>query len=146
MDWSYRTLGTRSARLLRWMSAFAGSVGLDTVERLLGEPALAPLAALVDKSLVQAEGGPRQTTYRMLDTIRAYAARKLVEFGEEPQVRGRHVRWCLDAVHQAVTSSDSAVVTSLYALDPLVEEVRRALHWEANHGGARDGLRLVTSA
>ncbi len=145
VDWSYRTLGTRSARLLRWMSAFAGGVGLDTIERLLGEPALAPLAVLVDKSLVQAEGGPRRTTYRMLDTIRAYAARKLVESGEEPTVRGRHVRWCLDAVRQAVTSSDGAVVTSLYALDPLAEEVRRALHWEANHGGAHDGLRLVAA-
>jgi predicted ATPase/class 3 adenylate cyclase len=145
VDWSYRTLGARSARLLRWMAAFAGRVDLDTIERLVGEPALAPLAVLVDKSLVQAEGGPRRTTYRMLDTIRAYAARKLAEFGEETEARGRHVRWCLDAVRHAVTSPDGSVVASLYAVDPLAEEVRRALHWEANHGGARDGLRLMAA-
>src|SRR5439155_13577494 len=78
VDWSYRTLGPAAARLLRWMSVFAGAVDLPAVESLLGADPLDPLARLVDKSLIQAEPGPDGATYRMLDPIRAYAARRLV--------------------------------------------------------------------
>ncbi|HEX2418754.1 MAG TPA: adenylate/guanylate cyclase domain-containing protein [Micromonosporaceae bacterium] len=146
VDWSYRTLGARSARLLRWMAAFAGPVDLDAIERLVGAPALPSLAVLVDKSLVQVEGGPGHTRYRMLDTIRAYAARKLTEFGETTEARTRHVGWCLETVRRTGADPNGVPVTrSMYPLDPLAEEVRRALHWEANDGGVRDGLRLVAA-
>jgi predicted ATPase len=146
VDWSYRTLGARSARLLRWLAAFAGPVDLDAIERLLGESALAPLAVLVDKSLVQADGGPGRTRYRMLDTIRAYAARKLTEYGETAEARGRHVRWCLEAVRRTGVDPDGVPVThSMYPLDPLAGEVRRALYWESHHGRVHDGLRLVAA-
>src|SRR6266545_802204 len=146
VDWSYRTLGSKPARLLRWLAVFSGRVQLSAIERLFGEQCLGPLAVLVDKSLVQAEGGPGHTTYRMLDTIRAFAGRKLAEDGEEPEARNRHVEWCLQAIERASTGSDGVAVTlSMYALDPLAEEVRRALHWSANGGSVRYGLRLVTA-
>ncbi|MGH3736636.1 MAG: ATP-binding protein [Micromonosporaceae bacterium] len=146
VDWSYRTLGPRPARLLRWMAVFSGRVDLQTIEWLYGEQCLGPLAVLVDKSLVQTEGGPGHTRYRMLDTIRAFAARKLAEYGEEPAARNRHVAWCLHAIQRATTGPDGVPVTlSLYALDPLAEEIRHALFWSANGGGVRYGLRLVTA-
>ncbi|MGH3713503.1 MAG: ATP-binding protein [Micromonosporaceae bacterium] len=146
VDWSYRTLGARPARLLRWMAIFSGRVDLPTIEWLYGEECLGPLAVLVDKSLVLAEGGPGHTTYRMLDTIRAFAARKLAAYGEEAAARNRHVAWCLQAIRRASTAQDGVPVTlSMYALDPLAEEVRRALHWSANGGTVRYGLRLVTA-
>src|SRR6266508_3282057 len=146
VDWSYRTLGSKPARLLRWLAVFSGRVQLSAIERLFGEQCLGPLAVLVDQSLVRAEGGPGHTTYRMLDTIRAFAGRKLAEDGEEPEARNRHVEWCLQAIERASTGSDGVPVTlSMYALDPLAEEVRRALHWSANGGSVRYGLRLVTA-
>ncbi|MGH3658264.1 MAG: ATP-binding protein, partial [Micromonosporaceae bacterium] len=146
VDWSYRTLAARPARLLRWMAVFSGRVDLPSIERLYGESCLGPLAVLVDKSLVQADGGPGNTTYRMLDTIRAFATRKLAALGEEPEARNRHVEWCLRAVEQAGTGPDGLPVTlSMYALDPLTEEIRQALHWSANGGNVRYGLRLVTA-
>ena len=65
-----------------------------TVEWLLDDDPLDPLAVLVDKSMIQVEPHGAGSTYRMLDPIRAYAARRLVDAGEEQTARDRHVAWC----------------------------------------------------
>jgi predicted ATPase len=144
VTWSYRTLGPRAARLLRLLSVFAGPVDLSTVEWLLEDDPLDPLAVLVDKSLIHAEPGVGGTMYRMLDPIRAYAARRLVEAGEERAARDRHVAWSLHALQRAHLGPDGRPVTlSLYALDPLADEVRAALRWTATGGSARLGLQLA---
>jgi predicted ATPase/class 3 adenylate cyclase len=144
VTWSYRTLGPRAARLLRWLAVFSSPVDLSTVEWLLDEDPLAPLSVLVDKSMLQVEPAPSGSTFRMLDPIRAYAARRLVEAGEERKARDRHVAWSLHAVQRAYLGPDERPVTlSLYALDPLADELRAALRWTATGGSARSGLRLA---
>lgn len=144
VTWSYRTLGPRAARLLRWLAVFAGRVDLPAIEWLLGEDPLDALAVLVDKSLVQAQPTASGTTYRMLDAIRAYAARRLAEAGEAEAARDRHVAWCLHAIERAHQSPDRRPVTlSLFAIDPLANELRAALRWTATQGSARQGLRIV---
>jgi len=141
VTWSYRTLGPRAARLLRWLSVFASPVDLPAIEWLHDGDPLDPLATLVDKSLLQAEAVGGGATYRMLDPIRAYAARLLVEAGEEEAARERHVAWCLQAAQNAYLDGDGRPVTlSLYALDPLADELRAALHWTVTRGSARQGL------
>ena len=145
MNWSYRTLDQRSARLLRWLSVFAGPVDLPAVRWLLEDDPLEPLAVLVDKSLVQAEPGASGTAYRLLDPIRAYAARQLAQAGEEREVRERHVAWSLHALRRVRLGADGRAVTlSLYALDPLAVELRTALRWTVHGGSARQGLRLAS--
>jgi tetratricopeptide (TPR) repeat protein len=74
----------------------------------------------------------------MLDAIRAYALRRLVESGEEAAVRERHLSW----VRQAV-SGDGSTPISLYAFDPYADELRAALEWSTAGGSAREGLRLA---
>ncbi len=144
VTWSYRTLPPRAARLMRWLSVFTGRVQLGTVEWLVDEDPLGVLSVLVDKSLVQAEVTPSGTTYRMLDPIRAYAARRLVEAGEEHSARNRHVAWALHAVEAAHQDSDRRPVTlSMHSLDPLADEVRAALNWSATAGSGREGLRIA---
>jgi predicted ATPase/class 3 adenylate cyclase len=144
MAWSYRTLGRRAATLLRLLSVFAGPVELPAVEWLLDDDPLDPLAVLVDKSLVQAEGLASGTTYRMLDPIRAYAARRLAEEGEERATRDRHVAWSLHALQRAHLGPDGRPLTlSMYALDPLAVELRSALRWTVTDGSARQGLQLA---
>ncbi|HET6215107.1 MAG TPA: adenylate/guanylate cyclase domain-containing protein [Micromonosporaceae bacterium] len=144
MAWSYRTLGRRAATMLRWLSVFAGPVDLAAVEWLLDDDPLDPLAVLVDKSLVQADGLVSGTTYRMLDPIRAYAARRLADAGEERFVRDRHVAWSLHALQRVHLGADSRPLTlSMYALDPLAMELRSALRWTVTGGSARQGLQLA---
>ncbi|WP_432985193.1 ATP-binding protein [Dactylosporangium sp. CA-233914] len=146
VGWSYRTLDPRSARLLRWLSVFASPVDLPAIEWLHDGDPLDPLATLVDKSLLQAEAGATNATYRMLDPIRAYAARLLLDAGEEESARERHVSWCLQAAHDAYLDADGRPVTlSLYTLDPLADELRAALHWTVTRGSARQGLALAGS-
>ncbi|MFU8875533.1 ATP-binding protein [Micromonospora sp. SL4-19] len=144
VTWSYRTLGPRSARLLRWLAVFAGPVDLPTVQWLLDDDPLDPLSVLIDKSMVLAEPHASGSTYRMLDPIRAYAARRLIETGEERTARDRHVAWSRHALERAHLGPDGRPVTlSLYALDPLAGELRAALRWCATGGCARSGLRLA---
>lgn len=144
VTWSYRTLGPRAARLLRWLSVFSGPVDLATVEWLLGEDPLDPLAVLVDKSLVQAEPAAGGTTYRMLDPIRAYAARRLVDAGEERLARDRHMAWSQHGLHRArLDPSGRPGTLSIYALDPLATELRAALRWSTTGGSARAGLQIA---
>jgi predicted ATPase/class 3 adenylate cyclase len=144
MSWSYRTLPATAARLMRWLSVFAGRIHLGTAEWLLDEDPFGALSVLVDKSLVQAEVTPAGTTYRMLEPIRAYAARQLVAAGEENAARERHVAWAVHAVEAARQGTDRRPVTvSLHAFDPLADEVRAALHWSATAGSAREGLRIT---
>lgn len=147
--WSYRTLEPDAARLLRALSVFVGPVDLATAEWLLAYDPLHALTVLVDKSLLYATSaaspdGVPAYTYRMLDPIRAYAARTLASAGEEEAVRNRHVAWSLDALHQARLGPDGAPVTlALGQLDPLADEVRVALRWSVTGGTARSGLQLA---
>jgi predicted ATPase len=142
VEWSYRTLPPDAARLLRWLSVFAGPVDLSIVESVLGADPLDAVTTLVDKSLLQADGA----TYRMLDPIRSYAARRLRAAGEERTARNRHVAWCRLAARAANLDADGHPVTlSLHALDPLADEVRAALRWTATFGSARAGLLLARS-
>ena len=144
VSWSYRTLDGRAARLLRWLSVFAGPVDLPAIEWLHDGDPLDPLATLVDKSLLQAEAGSSNATYRMLDPIRAYAARLLADAGEECAARERHVAWCLESSRNAYLDPDGHPITlSLYALDPLADEFRAALHWTVIRGSARQGLAVA---
>ncbi|HEX6500259.1 MAG TPA: adenylate/guanylate cyclase domain-containing protein, partial [Micromonosporaceae bacterium] len=146
LDWSYRTLAADPARLLRWLSVFAGPVDLGAIEWLVGSDPLDALAVLVDKSLVQPETTGDRSTYRLLGPVRAYAAAHLVARGEQSAARDRHVAWCLRAVRAATGEADGRpAAPSGYPLDPLAEEVRAALRWSATEGSGRRGLRLVTA-
>ncbi|MBT8227561.1 MAG: adenylate/guanylate cyclase domain-containing protein, partial [Dactylosporangium sp.] len=140
--WSYRTLGPSEAWLLRRLSVFAGAVELSAIEWLHDGDPLAPLATLVDKSMVQVEPGRSGATYRMLDPIRAFAAKRLAEAGEEPEARGRQIDWCLRSVSTSLGGVSAAV--SLYALDPLAEEFRAALRWTVSTGEIGGGFAIVS--
>jgi hypothetical protein len=144
---SYRTLPADAARLLRWLSVFAGPVDLSTVECLVGADPLHPLTVLVDKSLVQVEragGNDSGIVYRMLHPIRGFAARGLAEAGEESAARNRHVAWAIRELERTKQGLDGKPVTlSLYSLDPLAPELRAALRWSGTGGSARSGLRIA---
>jgi predicted ATPase/DNA-binding CsgD family transcriptional regulator len=88
IDWSHDLLTPEEQVLLRRLSVFAGW-SLEMAERVCADediPAadvLDLVAALVDKSLVVVESEVLgQARYRLLDTIREYAAARLEEAGE----------------------------------------------------------------
>ena len=96
VDWSYELLSEPEQILLRRLAVFAGW-NLDMAEQVCADeqiPAGAVLdlmAALIDKSLVTFDhelGG--ESRYRLLDTIKEYAASRLAASGEEDVLRRRH--------------------------------------------------------
>ncbi|HEV7162247.1 MAG TPA: BTAD domain-containing putative transcriptional regulator, partial [Solirubrobacteraceae bacterium] len=82
IDWSYELLNPEEQEMLERLSVFAGGFDLHSAETVVGVGFDSPvavldrLAALIDKSLLQADdvGSGR---YRLLETVRDYAAAKL---------------------------------------------------------------------
>ena len=54
---------------------------------------LASLGRLVDESVVMAEEHVGEVRYRLLETIRAFAAARLAEAREDAALRDRHLPW-----------------------------------------------------
>ena len=96
IDWSYQLLSEAERAVLSRMSVFAASgFDLDAAETVCRPEGvdrfevLDQLDALVDKSLVQAEDSSGAIRYRLLETVREYAAAKLAERGEQQASQAR---------------------------------------------------------
>ena len=85
IDWSYDLLSSQEQIVFGRLSVFAGGWTLDAAEAVASGGDVAEwqvldlLAALVAKSLVQAEVIHGSTRYRLLETIRHYAAERLAQ-------------------------------------------------------------------
>lgn len=89
VDWSYSLLSAAEQQLLRRLAVFSESFDLSAAEAVCGLGDIEPLevtdllGSLVDKSLVQAEQAGDGLRYRLLETIRQFAAERLLETGTD---------------------------------------------------------------
>jgi len=98
VDWSWELLTDAERTVLRRLSVFSASASLEAAERICARDAVEQeqvfelLTALAEKSLLITEGDstPR---YRMLATIRQYAAQRLAEAGESELARLAHLAY-----------------------------------------------------
>jgi predicted ATPase len=145
MDWSYGLLGEDEQVLLRQLSVFAGGTDLDAVTAVCldGNRALESLAVLVDASLVVAEGGPPMR-YRLLETVRQYAAAKLAEDPDAEQIRRRHAEYFLALAEESNLSIDSLGrgPQRHELVFPEQHNLRAAIDW-ATSADVALGLRLM---
>jgi predicted ATPase/DNA-binding SARP family transcriptional activator len=124
VDWSWELLTLPEQAALRRLAVFAGGCTLAAAERVCAGPGLAArevagaVAGLVEKSLVEIAPGPTippvawpgieradlppvadppagEPRYRLLETVRAYAAERLAEAGEAERVAAAHAAWCI---------------------------------------------------
>jgi tetratricopeptide (TPR) repeat protein len=85
VQWSYSLLSPREQTLLRRLSVFADGFDLDAVEAVcvlddIDRSEVADLlASVVDKSLVVAEPSGQTVRYELLETIRQFAAARLID-------------------------------------------------------------------
>jgi predicted ATPase/DNA-binding XRE family transcriptional regulator len=105
IDWSYDLLTENEKRVFRRLAVFAGGWTLELAEQVCADAAcdandvIAGVGGLVNKSMVTLtinEHG--RTRYGMLETIRAYALKKLSESGERPALCERHMTCMLRQV------------------------------------------------
>ncbi|MEJ3651648.1 LuxR C-terminal-related transcriptional regulator [Actinomycetes bacterium KLBMP 9759] len=92
-EWSHDLLDADEQAFFRRLGAFVGRFDLAAATAVAGagdaSVAADLLGRLVDKSLVGRGAG----SWRMLDSIRAFAVERLAESGEAGDVRRRHLRW-----------------------------------------------------
>ena len=97
VDWSYELLPPPARLLFDRLSVFRGGFSLEaaeqvcTVQGIESHEVLHLLSGLVDHSMVVADGaksGPRR--YRLLETLRQYAAQRLQGRGEVDRLAHRH--------------------------------------------------------
>ncbi len=95
VDWSFDLLHEDEKCFFARLGVFVGGFDLEAAEAICGAAPLAPedvldlLASLVEKSLVILDESEDVPRYKMLETIREYAAGKLAEAGEEKDATGR---------------------------------------------------------
>jgi predicted ATPase/DNA-binding winged helix-turn-helix (wHTH) protein len=133
--WSYGLLDAFDQRVFRSLGAFAGSFSIDAaiavaagcsddVWRLVDA-----LGRLADKSLITVEAG-EQPRYRLLETLRLYAAEELRANGESEAVAERHAEYftdLLDRAYEAWETTPDAEWLAVYRLE--IDNVRSALDW-----------------
>jgi predicted ATPase/DNA-binding SARP family transcriptional activator len=136
IGWSYELLSAADARVFRGLSVFAGGFGLTAAAAVCGggdAAAFDVIDRLASKSLVLAEVATGRTRYRLLETIRQYAAGRLAEAGEAGQARQRHA---LTFLGLAERESELAVLAREH------DNFRAALSWSLS-GGGETGPRLA---
>lgn len=140
LAWSEALLSPEQQRLLRWLSVFADGATREAALAVCQARA-AELAALVEKSLVQAQIQPDGTTrYRFLEPVRQWAAEKLAQSGEESMAHRQLARWFLALAEQAAPELRRREQLSwLKRLDA----ERTNLSAAARHLEPRECLRLV---
>ena len=150
VGWSYSLLTGAERLLLGRLSVFAGSFDLDAAEAVCGSGGIdvldvaGLLGSLVDKSLVVAEQAGETLRYRLLETIRLFAAERLVEAGDDGEAAAVAAAHC--AHFLAVAEAAAAYLTGpeqgrwLARLDADQANLRRAAGYAA---GDPDGIAVV---
>lgn len=145
VDWSYALLTTREQRVFDRLSVFRGGWTLTAAEEVVGDDGTQPgevleiLGGLVGRSMVVVEPGAT-TRYRMLETLRQYAAERLQESGESEDLAGRHAAWyramALDSEMALRGHGQRATLTRLRNDQP---NLRAAMTWLVEAGNDPDG-------
>jgi predicted ATPase/DNA-binding CsgD family transcriptional regulator len=155
VDWSWEMLTGAERAVLARLSAFAGGFALAAAEAVATGPdvpaaeVLANLGALVDKSMVQfddAGSGPGR--YRLLETVRQYAASQLETLGSSAASAARtaHRDYYLALAEEAapqLVGADQAAWLDL--LDAELGNLRAAISFSVTQSDPAPGLRLAAS-
>jgi diguanylate cyclase (GGDEF)-like protein len=108
LDWSYQLLAADQQQVFTALAAFTGGCTDEAALAVAGPPGArldGVLTALADKSLLVAEPEPGGggTRYRMLETVRAYAAARLGADPAADAVYRRHAGYYATLAERAAT-------------------------------------------
>jgi predicted ATPase/DNA-binding NarL/FixJ family response regulator len=160
LDWSHDLLSPAEQTLLRRLAVFPGRWSLAAAERVCafngveGGEMLDLVGGLVDKSLVLVDdeaGSHVGRGFRLLETVREYAAERLAAAGETVVARDRHRDWFLEDELGLLDWRETAVSPTVLAglrrthRDVGLDNVRAAVAWcqTRSVGPGADDARLA---
>ncbi|MEJ2710932.1 MAG: adenylate/guanylate cyclase domain-containing protein [Anaerolineales bacterium] len=131
IDWSWNLLDEQERILLRRLSVFSGGWTLEAAQAVTSDDQLDEfdvldlLGQLINKSLVNVEQLPKEEIrYNMLETIRQYARKRLLEASEVEAIRNRHAAYYVAFGDQASVAVEGP--EALLWLDRLLREADNA--------------------
>jgi len=145
-DWSYDLLSDAERGLVRQCSVFTGGFDLEDAMAICPAAGVDVLAALVDRSLLLVEANEAPSRYRMLETIREFAAERLAKAGEVDLIRTRHrdhYLWLAETAEPNLVGPDqNRWRARLFAEQ---DNLRTALAWSREQGEAETLARMVAA-
>ena len=138
IEWSYELLTPAEQRLFARLAVFRGGCTLEAAEEV-AEADLDTLGSLVDKSLLR----HLDERFRMLETIREYAAERLAASGEAEGLRRRHAEHFLALAEAAYPNLRGSPKAWLDRLEAEHDNLRAALDRLEAAGETQLGLRLA---
>jgi hypothetical protein len=156
IDWSWNLLDPAGQAAMRAVSVFPGGFTADAARHLLGGNSLPVLEQLADQSLLKVADTTSGTRYRMLETVREFAAARRQAAGETERVTGRFLAWARDfciAHHDSLVTFDDLLAFDRIRAeqDNLAAALRHALDHKdaatvAAVSGVLGGLWMVESS
>jgi predicted ATPase/DNA-binding CsgD family transcriptional regulator len=152
IDWSHDLLTPEERTVLRRLCVFAGRFTLEDAAAVCMSPDLLPagaldlLSSLVDKSLVlKEEAGGGIGCYRLHETMREYAARKLGEAGENDDLEARCTEYYVTTCGALVLQARFRLPAWLAWMDLEIDNIRSVLRRCLVSSDSRNGISLATS-
>ena len=151
LDWSYDASSSEERRVFMRLSVFASGFTLGAVEAVCARPGepidvAGSLSSLVARSLVVVERQGGSVRYRLLETVRQYAAERLGSGAALTEARAAHLRWALALADAAAAELDGPLQGEwLEVLDTEHDNLRVALDGAVQGRGEVDGARLAAS-
>ncbi len=132
IGWSWNLLDQAGQAAMRALSVFPGGFTADATGHLLGADVLPVLEQLAGQSLLKVADTASGVRYRMLETVREFAAGHRDAAGETEGVTGRFLAWARDfgvAHHDCVLTADDLPAFELIRAeqDNLVQALRHAI-------------------
>jgi predicted ATPase/DNA-binding XRE family transcriptional regulator len=131
MDWSWNLLTKKEQIFMRQLSIFAGGWTLNSAQTVYEGDVLDLTSALVKKSLMmidqKSEG---ETRYDFHEIVRQYMRERLIESGEEQNIRIRHLKYFLQLSERAESAlRGPAQIEWMVRLNNERDNLRAALEW-----------------
>jgi predicted ATPase len=148
--WSYGLLEPPKQQLLSRLSVFAGGCALAEAEAVCctdsDSDVLDGLATLIDQNLVLSVDDRSGSRFRLLETIRAFALRRLAESDELAEARRRHALAFLELAEAVAPQLPSR--HQLRWLDRLSadhDNLRAAVRWAIDERETETALRFAAA-
>ncbi|MGI9043091.1 MAG: protein kinase domain-containing protein [Gemmatimonadaceae bacterium] len=152
VGWSYDLLEEPERRLLNRLSVFVGSFDLAAAERVCGGTGIESsdvvdlLDRLVEKSLVLATVTRGVMRFRIMDTVREFAARRLGSAGEAEVTIDKHVQYFAtqaQSLGDRFRGADTRAASAAALSD--IDNLNAAMDRLGQRGRHTEKARLVTT-